>query len=362
MRLSKRLSYFAILGSLMVFGISFLNKARLYSTLKINYPYHLHNIEVKMDTFTGAQDLAHKQIEIYEIPSRKNMFNFSNSSGIVCITFMGRLGNLMLEYAFLYAMAKSKGLYPIIPEDSNLPKIFSIHNTTLSRIGLPKDACLKLPFHKERWGLSFDEHLFKIPRSKRENYRFHGYFQSWKYWIKYEKEIRSVFQFNDEIKRKAVSQFQEILKERDFTLDKDSVVVSVHVRREDYLSKEVVNYGKLTPGATFYFNAMSFFKDKFSKVLFIVGSTDTEWCRRTFDGEPNTHISTGNSAAEDMALLSLANHTIMSVGTYGWWVGWMSGGISIYYKHIFVPGSPFSKNFRNNSIDDFIYPGWIPMD
>lgn len=349
----------------MVFGILFLNthsKARQYFKMNINYPHHLHEIEVKKDPFIETRDLTHKEMEIYEILLRKNMSSFSNSSGIVCITFMGRLGNLMLEYAFLYAMAKSKGLYPIIPEDSYLPKIFAIHNTTLSGIGLPKDACSKLPFHKERWGLSFDENLFKIPQFRRTNYRFFGYFQSWKYWIKYEREIRGVFQFNDEIKRKAVSQFHQILKEKDFTLDKDSVVVSIHVRRGDYFSEEIVSYGYLTPNATFYLNAMSFFKNKFSKVLFMVGSTDTEWCRKTFDGEPNTHISTGNSAAEDMALLSLANHTIMSVGTYGWWVGWMSGGISIYYKHIFVPGSPFSKRFRNNSTDDFIYPGWIPMD
>lgn len=343
----KRLSCYVIFVGLMVVGISFLNKVRRYSRMStsVNY-HHRHERDVEMELF---------------IPPR-NMFSFSNSSGIVCITFMGRLGNLMLEYAFLYAMARSKGLYPILPEDSLLPKIFAIHHTTLSRIGLPEDACSKLPMHEERWSLSFDENLNTIAHSKGTNYMFKGYFQSWKYWIKYERDIRSVFQFHDEIKRNAVSQFQKILKERDFTLDKDSVVVSVHVRREDYLSEEVVNYGKLTPSATFYLNAMSFFKNKFNKVLFIVGSTDIEWCRKTFDREPNTHISTGNSAAEDMALLSLANHTIMSVGTYGWWIGWMSGGISIYYKHIFVPGSPFSKQFRSNSTNDFIYPGWIPMD
>lgn len=348
MYIRRRLSYYAILVGLMVFGISFLNKVRRYSRMNSSVNYH-HRYGIEVET------------EPLNLP-RKNMFSFSNSSGIVCITFMGRLGNLMMEYAFLYAMARSKGLYPILPEDSLLPKIFAIHHTTLSRIGFPEDACSELPIHEERWDVSYDENLFQVAQSKGANYRFNGYFQSWKYWIKHERDIRSVFQFNDEINRNAVSQFHEILKERDFTLDNDSVVVSVHVRREDYLSKEVVNYGKLSPGATFYFNAMSFFKNRFNNVLFIVGSTDTEWCRKTFHGEPNIYISTGNSAAVDMALLSLANHTIMSVGTYGWWIGWMSGGISIYYKHIFVPGSPFSKHFRHNSTDDFIYPGWIPMD
>lgn len=342
MHCNRRLSYYAFLVSLIVFGIFFLDKVRRFQQ--------------------KIRSINNNQIEMYGIPPRKNMFNFYNSSGIVCIAFLGRLGNLMLEYAFLYAIARANGLYPILPEDSYLPKVFAIHNTTLSRIGLPKDSCSKLPMHGERWSLSFDETLFNTPKSKRANFRFHGYFQSWKYWIKYEDEIRSVFQFNDIIKIIAVSQFHQILQQRHFRLDGESVVVSIHVRREDYLSKEVVNYGKLTPNATFYLNDMSFFKKKFKKVLFIVGSTDTEWCKKAFAREPNVHISTGNSAVQDMALLSLANHTIMSVGTYGWWIGWMSGGISIYYKHIFVPGSPFSKSFRNNSRDDFIYPGWIPMD
>jgi galactoside 2-L-fucosyltransferase 1/2 len=107
---------------------------------------------------------------------------------------------------------------------------------------------------------------------------------------------------------------------------------------------------------------MGYFKKKYTNVLFVVGSNDIDWSKKSLASERNVYYSIGNSPAEDIALLSLANHTIMSVGTFGWWIGWMARGTSIYYKHIFRPGSEFAKEFRNNSTDDFIYPGWIPME
>ncbi|XP_061174171.1 galactoside alpha-(1,2)-fucosyltransferase 2-like [Saccostrea echinata] len=266
----------------------------------------------------------------------------------------------MLEYAFLYAIATSKGLYPIIPEKSPLPTVFNIQETTLSRIGKRRNACSKLPIRSERWALSFDERLVEVPRHK--SVKFYGYFQSWKYWVDNEEEIRDIFRFKESVRQKADLQFKDILQRMNFTLDSESVVVSVHIRREDYISKEVVAFGKITPNASYYFNAISYFKKKFRKVLFIVGSTDLEWSRDALNTEPNVYFSEGNSAAEDLALLSMANHTIMSVGTYGWWIGWLAGGIAIYYKHMFVPGSRFSKDFRDGSTQDFIYPGWIEME
>ncbi len=38
----------------------------------------------------------------------------------------------------------------------------------------------------------------------------------------------------------------------------------------------------------------------------------------------------------DMAVLSYSNHVIMTVGTYGWWSGILSGGNVIYQLKDFV--------------------------
>ncbi|XP_056021573.1 galactoside alpha-(1,2)-fucosyltransferase 2-like isoform X2 [Ostrea edulis] len=280
---------------------------------------------------------------------------------IACVNFKGRLGNLMLEYAFLHIISKIKNLNPVIPENFELLKVFNIRDKTPKQIRNREKVCTRLSLHVERWGLSFDEDLFDVPTS--ESVRFDGYYQSWKYWSKYEQEIRDIFKFKKPIRDKAFSQFQNIMLIMNFdTRKKNNKVVSIHIRRGDYATEGHLKYGKLTPNATYYINAMNYFRRIYKNVLFIVGSNDIKWAKEALGAEENVYFSRGLSAAEDMALLSLANHTIMSVGTYGWWIGWMARGTTVYYKHIFVPGSDFSKEFKDNSTEDFVYPGWIPMD
>ncbi|XP_062588188.1 galactoside alpha-(1,2)-fucosyltransferase 2-like [Saccostrea cucullata] len=361
MHITKRIRFTMYLSIPLLITFAVLRKkSTLDKSILQLHQKEMDSLRWKQTTINGIVKQHSSSVIIQQKLRKRTTFTYSKSSKIVCVDFRGRLGNLMLEYAFLYAIAKNKGLYPIIPEKSQLLTVFNIQETTLSRIGKRPNACSELPILSERWALSFDERLVEVPRNN--SVMFYGYFQSWKYWIERKEEIRDIFRFKKSIRQKVDLQFKEILQKMNFTLDIDSVVVSVHIRREDYISKRVVAFGKITPKASYFLNAMSFFKKRFKRVLFIVGSTDLEWSRDALHTEPNVYFSEGNSAGEDLALLSKANHTIMSVGTYGWWIGWLAGGITIYYPHIFVPGSPFSNDFRNGSIEDFIYPGWIEME
>jgi galactoside 2-L-fucosyltransferase 1/2 len=84
---------------------------------------------------------------------------------------------------------------------------------------------------------------------------------------------------------------------------------------------------------------MQYLKTRHKDILFVVESNDIDWSKKALAKEKNVYFSTGNSPAEDMALLSLANHTIKPVGTFGWWIGWMAQGTSIFYENIFRPKS-----------------------
>jgi len=68
--------------------------------------------------------------------------------------------------------------------------------------------------------------------------------------------------------------------------------------------------------------------------------------------------SQGNTDEQDLAILSQCNHTIMTVGTYGWWAGYLAGGITVYYKNFPAEGSSFYRIF---SKDDFFPPHWIGL-
>lgn len=328
-----------------------------------NVPLLAVGLFVILIIWKNLQD-SRSQPGIYERdekePNLTSMYISKKLDGIVCVIFQGRLGNLMIEYVFLYVIAKIKHLYPIVPENSELFQIFDIEKTTLSAINKPADSCSILPEYKERWGLSYDEKLLAVQPHK--SVRFNGFFQSWKYWIKYEDKIRKLLRFKTPIRQKAHAQMRAIMNTMKFEINKESIIVSIHIRRGDYATEGHYKYGKLTPNETYYANAMRYFKTRHKHVLFVVGSNDIDWSKKALAQEKNVYFSTGNSPAEDIALLSLANHTIMSVGTFGWWIGWMAQGTSIFYKNIFRHESDFAKEFRNNSIDDFIYPGWIPME
>jgi Glycosyl transferase family 11 len=68
--------------------------------------------------------------------------------------------------------------------------------------------------------------------------------------------------------------------------------------------------------------------------------------------------STGHSAWEDLAILSHCNHTIMTVGTFGWWAGFLSGGITVYYKNFPAAGSELSLGFY---AEDYFLPEWVGL-
>jgi hypothetical protein len=68
--------------------------------------------------------------------------------------------------------------------------------------------------------------------------------------------------------------------------------------------------------------------------------------------------SEGRSDGQDLAILSQCNHTIMTVGTYGWWAGYLAGGITIYYKNFPKPGSELSFIFNR---EEFFPQEWIGL-
>lgn len=64
------------------------------------------------------------------------------------------------------------------------------------------------------------------------------------------------------------------------------------------------------------------------------------------------------SSAMDLALLSSCNHVVMTVGSFGWWAGYLSGGTVVYFKDYPKPGSNIGRGF--SAVDHYL-PQWIGM-
>lgn len=106
---------------------------------------------------------------------------------------------------------------------------------------------------------------------------------------------------------------------------------------------------------------MTHFRRKYKRIMFIACSNDVTWMKEVFKGMTDVFIVSGNSATIDMAILTLMNHTIMTVGTFGWWISFLTNGQTVYYKHPFRPGSSLSKEFKG-STDMHLYPNWVGME
>ena len=198
-------------------------------------------------------------------------------------------------------------LYPVIPENFQPSEPFRINKTTWHLLGVNLSPCENITSYTERWPCSFDEKLMDTPIL--QSAKFNGYFQSWKYWIQYENNLREIFQFQDTIAQRADKQLRDILSTQDFPCcSENATIVGIHVRRGDYTLKTVNEYGQITPNASYYQNAMDYFEKLYPQVLFIVASVDLKWTKIALKGRENVHISLGNFGPEDMALLSLTYH------------------------------------------------------
>jgi len=54
----------------------------------------------------------------------------------------------------------------------------------------------------------------------------------------------------------------------------------------------------------------------------------------------------------------MCQHTVITVGTFGWWAGWLANGTTVYYKDWPRRGSPLAALARHA---DYFPPYWIPL-
>ena len=178
-------------------------------------------------------------------------------------------------------------------------------------------------------------------------------FISYKYFHHVERELRRDFTFKSNILDTA----RRWLKSRipDEWKDKEFVRVMIHVRRTDRATAEHVREGWPQPTAQYFRRSMSYFTDCLERVQFVVLSDDPAWCRKHMQ-VANIVFSSGHSPIVDMAIASLCDHAIITVGTFGWWAAWFANGVTITQKNIPINGSNLSKRLRRA---DHYKPEWI---
>ena len=270
----------------------------------------------------------------------------------------GRTGNNMFQIAALLTFCWRTGHRPVLTDSFRLQRLLSAFPVVQGMLELgpmPRNAVTLT----ERGAYIFDvECSHRMHANK--SVIIDGYFQSWKYLQGYEDAIGKVFTLDEsyvtEAKHMLLNISTQVASSRR-TSAGQITIVAIHVRRGDIaLARGVYQVGSLT----YLQRAMDYFRGRYTEVQFVVCSDTAFWSEGKLRGDDiHTRMSTRHWAL-DMALLVLADHVILTVGSFGWWGAWLGRGQRevIYYDQPFRQDSVKAAEFR---AADFYPSSWKPM-
>ncbi|KAJ1131434.1 hypothetical protein NDU88_009771 [Pleurodeles waltl] len=283
-----------------------------------------------------------------------NSTNFDNHSNVWTVEPTGRLGNQMGQYAALYALAKINGHQAyILPEMYQL--LSHIFKITLPVLPMSNaNAICWKEYELHDW-MSNEYRTIKGKYVK-----LTGYPCSWTFYHHIRDEIRREFTFHDFIKEE-VNQYLEQLR-----VGRNNVTyIGIHVRRGDYVHVMPKIWKGVIADKDYLQKAIAYFRKKYAEPVFIVASNGMKWCRKNIDDTKGDVYFLGDgiesTPGKDFALLAHCNHTIMTIGTFGYWAGYLAGGEVVYLTNFTLPESPFLKVFHYEAA---FLPHWvgIPAD
>ena len=160
-------------------------------------------------------------------------------------------------------------------------------------------------------GGTYDRKFERLPNC---NVQLRGYFQSWKFFQKYEHDLRREFTLNGPLKRHAADYLRRIAVMYNSIMQyKNITLIGVHVRRGDKV-RTTNQYN--VASVSYITRAMNDFRRNFTRVHFIVCSDDIKWCKQNLRHEKNVSFSESRSPIMDFAL---CRHLAVLVGGQ---VGW----------------------------------------
>lgn len=271
------------------------------------------------------------------------------------------LGVRMFQAAALYGLTKMQKAKGIMQDNQDLAHYFP---------KLPFKIMTEYQWMKQRKGekkniMNIQELVYKTSLIKKTQLKEHimlfCYCQSFKYFEHMENEIRYMFQFRPDVKDRIKRNFTYILSSINVPLTGNIVFVGIHVQRRNLFHFQTTD-GVCLANASYFINAMNYFKHKYinALVLYIISSDDIKWCRINLNFTNTFFLNSLNrDEYDDLAVLTSCDHVIMSIGSFGWWAGFLCSGEVIYFKDFAVPGSKYSEQYKD--LVSYYPKHWVAM-
>ncbi|MEK7950847.1 alpha-1,2-fucosyltransferase [Luteolibacter soli] len=275
---------------------------------------------------------------------------------MIRIVLLGRSGNHLFQYAFGRVLAKRHGVPLVLDcswfnsagwrEVSHLLRL-PLRAKVTRRASLAARALLRLT------GRHYWEYRgLPVVREPELNQAFHpdlldapadcvvrGYFQSYKYFVSIEEELRS----------ELLGLLENVVPEK----SSSSTQVAVHVRRTDFLKHAAFQVCDLG----YYRQSMERMRDLVPGAHFTIFSDDRAWCLQNLNG-PDIQVASPPDPARgpltDLARMSRANHHIIANSSYSWWAAWLGKKEG---QRVLMPDAWFRGDIHA-PIEDKCCPGW----
>ncbi|HEY5220744.1 MAG TPA: alpha-1,2-fucosyltransferase [Candidatus Paceibacterota bacterium] len=201
-------------------------------------------------------------------------------------------------------------------------------------------------FFSEKKGHLFDEQVFNVGNTA----VIWGFWQTEKYFIQAEDEVRAAFRFPAPGNEAIVRAKDEVSRVN---------AVALHVRRGDYLHPK---YSKVYGGTdtSYYDAAIAHMAARVKSPTLFVFSDDIAWCKEHIKAPfPVVFMAdetAGSKASGHLELMSLCKHNIIANSSFSWWGAWLNEN----QGKIVVAPKKWEEGLAADAIDT-IPAGWVTL-
>lgn len=302
---------------------------------------------------------------------------------MIIIEVMGGLGNQLQQYA-LYEKMKSLGKEAKLDiswftQAGRQSQVLAKRKLELDYFaGMQYDKCT--PQEKEEllgsgglWQKARKKLMPSYNRHFMENGMYHpeifekknayltGFWACEKYYADVLPSIREKLNFPDSKNAEVRRKNEELLKEIQEFRKQGGHVVSIHIRRGDYLDKENASmFGGICTDA-YYQAAMQKMKKEYDKVRFLMFSDDIPYVREHYQGEEFlvADWNTGEDSIQDMRLMSACDGNICANSTFSFWGARFNKN---EHKKMIRPAKHKNSQVIIPEVMKDLWSGWILID
>jgi hypothetical protein len=295
----------------------------------------------------------------------------SNSKNhVVIVRVVGGLGNQMFQYACARAEALRCNGQLLL--DLSAFKQYRLHQYGLDSFCITAPAATgmlqtgsRLHASLRRFGLSRQlqmrlqgvcyikepDNMALQPRMQGNHAKIYldGYWQNEAYFADASDIIRAEFQ----LPRPGFAPNVRTL------LDNDLPIVSLHIRRGDYVTNPMANAVHGVLHLDYYRDAIEMLvKHLGERFQIVVFSDDIEWARQKLICSQPLYFIPGSTVTphEDLHMMASCDHHIIANSSFSWWGAWLNPSAS---KIVIAPKRWFiAPQFRNR---DICPPSWVQI-